>query len=488
MSRPVHRAACALLFAGSLVAAAGRDAAAQDAPSGASEVALESSGGAIRVSLDEILALAGARASTVTIEDARHRVAELRRTEVRWERFPRLRFDATVSPAPRVSLERDPSTGELDPFSNRETDRELLESVIGGAGLSIRSELDIGLPLTSFGKIRLATQLADVGIEAAELDRYVAVQEARFEAYRAYRTVQWYEEVDRILREAEQKLDAAEEELEWAIDDGDRTARTTLRELVIARTDFVQLRAEADSLGVLARRAIAATLGLPPDFEPDVLDTSTGRSEVPSLETVLAYAREHRPDYARLDLASRAADLERLLRRRALTPDLYFGARIGQAWSPTVDDVSGAFINDPYNRFGFGFLVGLRWNMNPATVTARARRADAEAAVIEAQAVAAWQGIEIEVTEAYLGARGRHAVLESYHDAVRAAEAALNQVQFQYDQGLVDYDDLREPLETYYRTSAGLYEAVLRYRVAVANLALKSGKSDFTAWPSLSVE
>ncbi len=435
------------------------------------------------VTLDEVLERAGAQSPLVAIEDAQIEMAAMRRLEARWSRMPSIRLDFVVAPSPRVDLETDPETGELDPFSNRDSDAELLESIIGGAGLGLRTELTAVVPITTFGKIRLARQLADVGVDVQQLERDVAVRESRFAALRAYLTVQWYVEVNRVLTEAEERLDLASEELEFAIDDGDRTARTALRQLTIARTEFVELRGEADGLGILARHALVQTLGLPTTFRADPLDETVSDAAPPSLDDVLSFARGHRPDYALLDSASQAADLQRMLRWRALAPDIYFSARVAHAWTPTVDDVSGPFINDPYNRFGFGFWAGLRWNMNPATRVAQARRADAQAAAVSAQQTGAWLAIEMEVAEAYYEAASKSAVLASYDDALRAANAWLNQAQFQYDQGLAEFSDLKEPMETYYRTMGSYYEALLRYRMAVADLALKCGADDLLSWP-----
>ena len=436
------------------------------------------------VTLDEVLRLAESRSPLVAVGNAEVEMAATRRFEAIWNRFPRFRADLSVAPAPRVELEVDPDTGELDPFSNRDSDRELLDSILGGAGLRVAGEISAIVPITTFGRIRLARQLADVGVEVAEIERDAAIAESRFEAFRAYRTIQWYREVDRILRDAEEALDSAEEELEWAIDDGDRTARTSLRQLTIARTDFVTLRGDADQVGLVARHVLALTLGLSPSFRAERLPEEFPEGEPPTLEEVLDVAREQRADYALLDQAVRAAELDQMSRMRQLTPDLFFAARLSGAYTPTVDDVSGPFVTDNYNRFGYGFLVGLRWNMNPATVVARARRAEANRDIAIAQRDAAWVGIEYEITEAYHAALSKRAILLSYRDALRSSEAWLNQAQFQYDQGLADYQDLKDPLETYYETAGGYYEAILRYELAVADLAIKSGWDELTAWPT----
>ncbi len=435
------------------------------------------------VSLEWVMERAAAMSPLVAVEEGRVEAAASRRFEAIWSRFPIFRAELNVAPAPTIRLEVDDETGELDPFSNRETDQELLDSILSDVNFRIGGDLTAIVPITTFGRIRLARDLSLVGVDAAEIQRETAVAEARFSAFRAYRTVQWYRPVDRVLENAEEALDTATEELEWAIDDGDRTARTSLRQLRIARTDFVTLRGDADSVGLLARHALSQTLEMPVDFRAERLDEDMPDADPPNLESVLESARESRTDYALLDAAVQAANLEHRLRWRQLTPDLFFVARLSGAYTPSVDDVSGAFITDNYNRFGYGFLVGMRWSMNPATVVARARRSGASRDVVAAQRDAAWMGIELEITEAYFAAMSRRDILLSYEDAMRASEAWLNQAQFQYDQGLADFDDLKDPLETFYRTSGSYYEAILRYDLALADLALKCGSDEFEEWP-----
>ncbi|MCB9506043.1 MAG: TolC family protein [Myxococcales bacterium] len=488
------RAAAAALVA-ALCAAAGADAqeasvdvaTSTDAPEHAQPspgIAQADEGQAVHLSLAELLERVEHASPLIGIADAEVERASMRRLEARYAHFPRLRFNVGVAPAPRVELETDPETGELDPFSNRQTDGDLLQSILGGAGLGVRGELEGTLPLTTFGKIHLARQLAELGIDVAEIQRGAAVAESRVQAYRAYLTVQWWADVDRLLREAARRLDEAESRLEDALDDGDYSARTSLRQLTIARSDFVELRTDADALGVLARFAIAEVTGLPRDFVTDSFDDTVPDDSVPQMDAVLAYARSHRPDAILLDAAVRASSLSVRTRYRALTPDLALVATVGGAFTPTVDDVSGPFINDPYNRFGFGFGFALQWSMNPASIVARARTAEAELAIAEASRDAGLLGIEADVVEAYLAAQGQHLLLVSRSDSRDAATAWLNQVSFQYDQGLADYDDLKDPLETYYRTSGEYLESLLRYRVALADLAMKCGADALDVWPA----
>lgn len=479
MIRPVRMAAT--LLVGAVLVSVVRPAAAQEA---SEETTTEATPAADPVeetapvvTLDEVLEAAEA-SLLVDVAASGIAIARIREREAWALRWPDIRARFTVSPAPRVTLD----DGQ-DAVDVNTSDRDLVRSVFGDGGLSLRGELRATLPITTFGKIRLARQLADAGIDAARAERDAAVAESRFEAYRAYLVAQTYEETDALLREASTRLDRAETLLEDAIDDGDLSARTSLRQLIIARSDFVQLRTVADQTGRNARYALVRGLSLPEDFEPTELDESMPLDPPPSLESVTALAFEQRTDMELLRVAMRAAELERTVRFRQLTPDVFFAAELSGAWSPTVEDVSGPYISDPWNRFGFGFLVGLNWSMNPMAVTQRALRADAQRAGAQARYEAAQVGVELDVAEAYWDAVGKRELLLSYDEALRAARAWLNQRWFQFDQGLADYDEIKDPLQTYYRTAGRYYEALVAYRVALAHLAVSCGEDAFDRWP-----
>lgn len=433
------------------------------------------------VTLEEVLERA-ADSALVDIANAEIDLATVRDREARALRLPSFRARMTVSPAPRVTLD-DPD----DPFSNQDSDAELLASIFGG-GASLRGEIGTTIPLSTFGKVRLARALASAGIDAAHLEREATIREAQFAAYRAYLGVQVFTALDDLLREAENRIARATELLEVALDDGDRSARTSLRQLTIANAALIEQRAEATSTGRLARTGLVIGLGLPTDFATtdfdDALPSATLSAEsVPPLDEVVAVALAQRSDLALLRVAGEAAALETDLRWRQLSPDLFFTARLSGSWSPTVDDVSGPFVYDNFNRFGFGFAVGVNWNLNPFVVSTRARRAAAQEALVDVQRDAAEQGVILDVTEAYGEAVATREVAEAYGDALRAARAWLQQRWFQFDQGLADYDDIKDPLQAYYATAAAYYSALVDHRLAVANLALKTGHADLQSWP-----
>lgn len=436
--------------------------------------------GPLHLTPELLLERVDAMSPMISIAELEAQSATWRRVEARYAAYPSFSVRAGVAPAPRISVDLN-EDGQPILSQDSRTEAELLSDIVS---LGYSADLTVTVPLTTFGRIRVARQLADVGVDVAELRVEAARAESRFEAWRALLVLQWYRPVSQLLREAEGRLDEAEEELEWQIDDGEFALRSTLRELIIGRTQFVELRTEADSVARLARHAMQVSLGLPAGFTVDAIDDTVPRDEPPSLDEVLAVARAHRIDLRMLDAAVDAAMLQVRMRRREFAPSLGFVADVSARYAPTVTDLSGPFVYDPYNRFSPGLAIGLQWNVNVFTQVARLHRAESQLAVAEASQDAAWLGIQLEIAEAYFDATGAREVFASYADAIRSAEAELNQTTFQYDQGLADFDDLSGPLRTYYETAGEYWKAVLDYRIALASLALACGAEDLSGWPA----
>jgi outer membrane protein TolC len=276
--------------------------------------------------------------------------------------------------------------------------------------------------------------------------------------------------------------------LDDLIFDGDTEARGALRQLTIGRTQFISLRSNADRVGALARFALARGLGLEEDFRTTRFDESIPIHEPPDRDEVLQFARETRPDYAILDAAVTAADLRVRLERRAFAPDFGFIVNVGGSFAPTIENLRGPYVFDPYNRFSVGFSLGLRWNINPFTRGASLARFSAQSEEAVLSRDAAWLGIEVEVTEAWLEACSAREVVLAYVEALDAADAWLNQTAFQWDQGLIDFEEFQGPMTTYYETAGGYFKALLDYRLAVANLAVKTGSRELTQWPGEAAE
>lgn len=415
-------------------------------------------------SLERVLERTKRVAATRLISESREREAEAQRREARALRLPRAEATFGAAPAPRV--------GDDDLGSS---DLELLASLFEGFGPALRGEFSIGVPLFTFGKISLAIELAELGVEAARVQSELAELETLFQTYRAYAALQWYSHVSALLSEAAGRLDDAEEVLEDRLDDGDRRARTELRRLTIMRATLVRSQVEARQVANTARYGLSVALDLPEDLETEPWESHAQLLDMPTWEETAQLAQRNRPELILLEHAVEARDLAARLEWRKLTPDLLFLANIGGAWAPTIPDQHGLFVYDPYNRFGAGVALGLRWSLDVFQRRAAAQRLEARAQTTRHERDAAWTLMRMSLRQAWEEAAGSAEVLSSAEAALRAARAWLNQTAFQFEQGFASFEDLADPLGTYYDVAGKYWEAALAHRLRIANLAIQAG-------------
>lgn len=432
--------------------------------------AIEASANAL--TLEEALRLAEERAPTLQIARSQTETALLQRFAARMERAPQITITAGAGPGPRG-------------IDRRQPDGSMAEELIYIGGLSLGGEARIIVPISTFGKIKLATELADMGIRAAELAEDVAAIEARYEAFRAYTGLQWYHTMVPILAEVNERLDLAEEDLEDRLDDGDFSARTALRQLTIYRADVVKMEGELKQVGFLAQQAMRLVLDLPADTTLTPFDDAVpARNHLPPVESLVAYAVEHRPDYARLKIAAEAADQAVRLQKRMMAPNAFFQARGSFIYTPTIEGRPG--INAVANRFNDlsgELLLGVRWDIQPGRHRAAVRMAEQRAETVRAQTSGAVLALELQIYEAWVEAEQQLNLVIAQDSARGAAQAWLHQRAFQFEQGLASFDDLVEPLKAYYETIGKYYEALLRYKMHVAHLGVMVGWEDPTTLP-----
>ena len=424
------------------------------------------------LTLEQALMLAERVSPLNAIARSQTEEAILQRFAVRMERAPDIRVTLAAGPGPagrRVEREDGSVDAQIDNFLG---------------GVTFGGEARVTVPLTTFGKLRLATQLAEIGIEAAELQEQAARIETRYEVLRAYMGLQWYRRVRPVLDEAWDRLNQAEETLLDRLDDGDFTARTSLRQLTIYRADIVGMRGELEQAGFLAGAALALFLGVPEDVLLEPFDEHVPAVDIPGVREVVEYAEQGRIDMQRLDAAERAAQVAVRLQRRALAPDGFFAARGAVVYTPTLPGSIG--VSDTPNRFNDlsgEVLVGLRWDLQPGRHRARVLLAEQRLETVRLQRDGAERVVSLDVREAWMETRQQLNQLRALADARRAAEAWLTQRAFQFDQGFATFDDLVEPLRAYYQKTGEYYEALLRFRLRVANLAVQIGWSELTSLP-----
>ena len=394
-------------------------------------------------------------------------MAEAREVEAQLARWlPSLSVRSTIAPSGPIRGNALESTSG--------TDLDALGDLGDELGYQTNNSFRAIFPLYEFGKITVAGELAAVGSEVARLQRRKAELELVFTVRQAYAGLQLAVAFDEMISEGTDRLESARESLELRVLEGDPGARTELRQLTIFEADFVGRIADNEMLARMSRRGLEYHCGLEGTFRVTPFDDSVPDSVVSSTDELIEIAWDHRPDLTLLDRGVEAQELAADLARRRMLPDLFFALGFTLNHNPLADDQPSPFAYDPYNSSGLGFFLGLDWKFNFRQI-AQARRADIAVDRANHQREEAVGGIRIEIEEAYLTAEGQRRRVEAYSEAHDAAEAWLRQRSIQFDSGLADFSDLKEPLVARFSTWGNYYHALFQYRMSEADIAVKLG-------------
>jgi outer membrane protein TolC len=427
----------------------------------------EASDAAPLLTLQDAMALALEHAPTLRVEDDDIAIAEAQRLEASLARWlPALSYRGTISPS-------GPIRGNALESTSR-TDIDAIADLGEGFGYQTMNRIAAVLPLYEFGKITLLRDLAELGVDVARLERRKAELETLFQVQRAYWALQLAREFDDLITEGTDRLQDARQELEDRLFEGDAMARTSLRRLTIFEADFAGRRADNRMLMRLSEQGLRYFTGIEGAFRVTPFEVAVGEAGLPDIDAAMSLALEHRPEVEQVQADIRSRELRARLARRNMAPTLFFTLGFTFNYNPLADDQPTPFAYDPYNSSGLGFALGLDWDFNFRQL-AQAQRADRELDRSRHRAEEAVGGLRLEIEEALLIAEGSRERAEAYREAYDAADAWLRQRQIQFDSGLTDFDDLREPLVAYYSTWATYYQALFDYRVARADLALKLG-------------
>ena len=332
------------------------------------------------------------------------------------------------------------------------------------------------LPLYTFGKITAAREAAEANVRLNEWDLEKFRQLVRMDVRRSYFGVMLARDSRYLLKEVISKLDHAIDSTDKklaandpAFDELDRMRLVLYRDETLARSG------DADKGETYAMAALRFLTGVQSNF--DVPDEPLKRPDT-ALAPVVSYlstARLFRPEVAmaRAGVAARRAQLD--LQRARFFPDIGLGLAASYTVAPSVVQGTNYFAANNLNGFGYGFALGLRWNMD--LLPNAARVAGAESNLEETRAIErlALGGIAVEVENAYASVVEAKNREERWDHAEHKTRQWIADVQTAIDLGTKDERALMEPLRWYVNSKFEHNRALMDLSVAMSELARVSG-------------
>jgi len=414
-------------------------------------------GGVLRLSVDECVSRALAFNPELQVADYSIRTAEEKKKEGQKIGYPILDYEYNVGPVPK------------------DVGRAVQSFFEGDITVLNKFKLGIGVPIETFGKVKVGQQLADTGISSEREKKVQKKSDIVFKVKQLYYGILLGREIHHLLQSAYEGVSKEIDKRETL----GGTDPTELLKLKIFRADLEKKIEDDDKKEILAREALRVQLGVEPSTR---LDLAAGKlrpiaARLDSFETYKREALNQRSDLKLLGLGYEARERQVKLEKRMMAPNLAVGSffEIGRAPGVTGVTTTDDF-SDPFNYTRAGIGLQLKGQFDYHAGFSKVRQAKNELQKVALQQDYAQDGVELDVKEAFLDAHNTKLEMERTEEAGKFSRQLLFLTQSNFDIGLADPKDLIDALSGFLLARGQYFEAVFNYNVALAKLDLKTGR------------
>lgn len=344
-------------------------------------------------------------------------------------------------------------------------------------GLFTRHQLTVVVPLLTFGKFDVASELSLVAEDTGDELVRRARAEVAVDVRRAYFGALLADDILDLLTEAQAQISRAREEIQRGLQDGSGDFTTIdLYKVDVAQGELLARAAEARAGLALAREALGLLSRSKGPMHPAEDFLAPLEGTLPSLEELKAAAIEARPELRLLSFALRAKEGEAKLARASLFPDLGLLVSGAFSFANVVDNQTSPFAFDPFNQRYLAAGVGARYSLDVGAKLGKLKEARAARDQLASMRDAALGGFAIEIAKAYgeaLSARERFLAREA---ADKTAQKWVKAVAADFVVGNAETRDLIEALIAAGDVHSKYLQAVFEYNLAIGALEKAVGR------------
>lgn len=433
--------------------------------------------------LDEVLERARRHEPLLQEHEARQDFAKAQQERADRAWWPTLTAQSLLAPVP----------AKADPTR---IDRNIDEILALNLGPYFRQTARLTMPIFTFGRIKTAQELADLGVDVSQYQRQGALQDHLLRTRQAYYGRQLSRAFGELLAEGDELVKTTLDQMEEDRAFGEASFDVEdLRRLQIFNAELDVMLLDNGRLRDLTEAALRYLADLEGPIQVPALRAEEADLPLGELELYQELAREHRPEIQQLELAIRARELQADLARRDFFPNFFIAADFGYGWSterPAMQRICRRTMegepcinsetlyarpySNPFDTLTFGIALGMQWRFEFAQQQGKLKEARARYRQTLAQQERALGAIELEVEEAWRTAADARERMKIEERRLDVARRWRNQKGLQAEMsGGGDIKDALDPLKAYYEAQVSVLEAAHAYLAARAVLARAVG-------------
>jgi outer membrane protein len=347
-----------------------------------------------------------------------------------------------------------------------------------GLGPFTRLELNVDIPLWTFGRLDAALKAAQEGLESEHARSDGKRAEVILSTKQLYYGLLLGRQLSAILHDMLDIMDKAVKKTQERLDTGSSTVtEIDLLKLKTGRARFAKGLVEVDASVSLTRSALARAIGVDADSGFDIADRKLlpVDATIGPLDAYLADGPGHRPETRQIQtgLAAQSAKVD--LEAAAYYPTIFLATGVRWAHASNRQQQSNPFAYDDFNYIQPVGVVGIHWDLNFFLTTAKVQEARADRDRLAAQRRDAASGLQLEIRRAYSDVMQARETIKIAEEGRKAGRGLLILTVSNFDLALGEAEDLFKALGAYTEASSDYFRAVHDYDVAVAALSKAVG-------------
>jgi outer membrane protein len=331
---------------------------------------------------------------------------------------------------------------------------------------NLQTRLSVQQNIWDFGRTKRRVEAASLGLNMTDRDHEDHVRQVLLSTLSAYYGVSLAREGVEAARTALESAQAIQSQARQRVSAGLAVDADVLRAetfLASVRQQEIQAAGQVDIAKASLNRVMGAALG---DAFGETSKLAPATFAVPPEQALIADQRKRRPDYQRLQLELRQAELEAGSRQAEFYPAV--GAFAAwEADNPSLRSAGGT---------NWAAGVSLRWNIFAGgSDTARLQAARQRVEQKRRQLASMESAMALEIHRTVVQLRSAEQQLEVARAAEAQAQESVRILKNRYEAGLATLTDLLSAESARAGARAAFAESIYRHRLSCAQLEFSAG-------------
>ncbi len=351
-------------------------------------------------------------------------------------------------------------------------------NLFSGLGPFTRLEVNIDIPLWTFGKLDAALKAAQEGLESEHARADSRRAEVILSTKQLYYGLLLTQQLSGILHDMLDTMDKAVKKTQERLDAGSSAVtELDLLKLKTGRARFAKGVVEVDASVSLTRSALARAIGVTdPSFDISDRKLLPVDASIGPLDTYLAQGPEQRPETRQIKtgLAAQSAKVE--LEEAEYYPTVFLTTGVRWAHAGNREEQTNPFAYEDFNYVQPVGVVGIHWDLSFFRTSAKVDEARADLDRLAAQQRDAASGLQLEIRRAYSDVAQARDTIKVTEEGRKAGRGLLILSLSNFELALGEAEELFKALGAYTEASSDYFRAVHDYDVAVGALSKAVGR------------